>query len=290
MPVYNREKYVREAVESVLNQTFENFEFLIIDDGSEDQTDNILRSFSDARIRLISHSQNKGIAQRMNEGLALARGECLAIMNSDDIAFPERIEKQVAYLDQNPDIGAVASTAILIDAEGRTLSRVWEAEKNSISYKEITKTMKRVCCICNPTTMVRTKILKRYRFNEKLPNFGEDYEMWLHFCSDKNLIYKFSEPLLKYREHSKSERSLHKRGCIKRAQQLRIKTKTLFLLRRLGKFGWNNYATAIFLELQKDVFVWIKYCLQDAFSRIAGSFQFSKTDEKSPRKKRLKKL
>src|SRR5688572_25740567 len=103
MTVYNTERYVREAVESILGQTFRDFEFIIIDDGSTDSAPAILREYADRdpRIRLVSRP-NTGIVRAANEGIALARGNYLARMDSDDVALPHRFEKQVRYLNEHP--------------------------------------------------------------------------------------------------------------------------------------------------------------------------------------------
>lgn len=109
MPVYNGEEYLREAIESILFQSFGNFEFLIIDDGSTDDSINIIASYTDPRIRVITNGENIGIARALNKGIELARGKYIARMDSDDISLPKRFEKQVDFLDKNPEIGIVGS-------------------------------------------------------------------------------------------------------------------------------------------------------------------------------------
>lgn len=276
MPVYNRERYVREAIESILRQTFSDFEFLIIDDGSTDQTINIVHSFSDPRIRLIQNAQHEGIWKSVNRGLRVARGEYLARMDSDDIALPQRLEKQSKHLDQNPDVEAVASTILSIDADGNDLPNRWEAEKNNISYHQIKEAMIRTCCICNPTTMVRTKILKKYLFNEKLNNNGADYEMWLHFCSDNIPIHKIPEPLLKFREHAQSEtfyyKHQHKNLPGQQAKKLRIKIKMFFLLRRLRWGKWNQYTGRVFVQIGKDIYQFCRMLLEHFYKKRGHLF------------------
>ena len=104
MPAYNVEKYVEEAVHSILAQTFCDFEFIIVDDGSTDRTHDILRSFSDPRIRLIFNEKNEGNYPARNRGCRLARGKYIAVMDADDVAMPERLEKQVKYMEEHPDV------------------------------------------------------------------------------------------------------------------------------------------------------------------------------------------
>lgn len=124
MPVYNTERYIKEAVESILAQTFADFEFIIIDDGSTDQSLEILKQCAakDARIRLISR-ENRGILRTRNEAIAMANGEFIAVMDSDDISMPERFAIQVDYLQQHPDCLAVGCMAYSIDSSGSSLSQ-----------------------------------------------------------------------------------------------------------------------------------------------------------------------
>ena len=122
MPVYNTERYVAEAVESILAQTLGDFEFVIIDDGSTDGSRAILEPYAkqDDRIRLISRP-NTGIIGARNEALGLAKGELIAVMDSDDVALPERFEVQVAYLREHPEVVCLGSKVQCIDEAGRFL-------------------------------------------------------------------------------------------------------------------------------------------------------------------------
>ena len=101
MAVYNGEKYLLEAIESILNQTYTNFEFLIINDGSTDSTEEIILSYSDQRIRYIKNEQNLKLIASLNKGLDLAKGKYIARMDADDISLPDRLEKQVNFLERN---------------------------------------------------------------------------------------------------------------------------------------------------------------------------------------------
>src|SRR5690554_5460849 len=105
MPVYNREKYVSDAVGSILNQTFNDFEFIIIDDGSTDITLNIIEVFSDSRICLVKLNKNKGQYYARNLGMGMAKGKYICVMDSDDIAMPKRIEVQYQYMENNKHVG-----------------------------------------------------------------------------------------------------------------------------------------------------------------------------------------
>ena len=119
LAVYNGQEYLRAAIESVLGQTFPNFEFLIIDDGSIDGSLNIVREYArrDGRIRIITRP-NKGLTNTLNEGISLARGEYLARMDADDICMPRRFERQLGYMKDHPDCVLVGSRVELMDPEG----------------------------------------------------------------------------------------------------------------------------------------------------------------------------
>lgn len=134
MPVFNGAPFVEEAVESILAQTFADFEFIIIDDGSTDRSLELLQRYADRdhRIRLFSQS-NLGIGRTRNKALSLATGEFLAVMDSDDVSLPDRFSKQVHYLRDNPDCAAVGCLATLIDSDGLPTSD-WQSWR---SHEEI---------------------------------------------------------------------------------------------------------------------------------------------------------
>ena len=123
MPVYNGERYLSESVESILNQTFENFEFIIIDDGSSDHTQEIIRNYQakDSRVILVTNDENIGLTKSLNKGLALARAEYLARMDADDVCLPQRLERQISYMSAHPEIGVLGTNKRTIDSEGSCL-------------------------------------------------------------------------------------------------------------------------------------------------------------------------
>ena len=123
MSVYNGEKYLRKAVDSILNQTFKDFEFLIINDGSTDKTAEILQSYRDPRIKIVNNQKNMGLTKSLSRGLGIAKGDYIARMDADDISMPERLEKQVNMLEQRPELGMVGTWYCVID------------EKDNIKYE-----------------------------------------------------------------------------------------------------------------------------------------------------------
>jgi len=119
MPVYNGQRYLRQAIESILGQTFTNFEYLIVDDGSVDASRDIVRSYRDSRIKLIENKKNLGVVKALNCGIALAEGDYIARQDADDISHPKRLEKQVAFLNSHPEIALLGTRVNSIDQHGR---------------------------------------------------------------------------------------------------------------------------------------------------------------------------
>ncbi|MGQ4650682.1 glycosyltransferase [Lyngbya aestuarii] len=208
MPVYNAEIYLREAVESILNQTFSDFKFLIINDGSTDQSEAILQEFQkqDKRIKIISRS-NKGLIATLNEGLDYANERYIARMDADDIALPERFAKQVAFLEENPDYVAVGSQVLLIDPEGWPISLF----SQQTSHEEIDDAhMKgKGGAICHPAVMLRRDALKNIGGYRQQMKHSEDLDLFLRLAEIGRLA-NLSDILLQYRMHPNSIGNSHR--------------------------------------------------------------------------------
>jgi glycosyltransferase involved in cell wall biosynthesis len=193
MPAYNAEKYISEAIESILAQTFGDFEFIIINDGSTDNTVEIVQSYKvkDPRIKFYDRKQNKGIIYTANEYLDFASGEYIARMDADDVALQTRLEKQVAYMDKNRDVGALGAWTQYFP--GFDISK----RPTGIGILYLLKD----CPIDNPSSMVRTSVVKMHniRYNS---NFlaCEDYEFWYQLMKVSR-ISNLQELLLMHRWH-----------------------------------------------------------------------------------------
>jgi glycosyltransferase involved in cell wall biosynthesis len=193
MAVYNRADTVRHAIESVLAQTFRDFELLAIDDGSKDASVEIVRSIQDDRIRLVVHETNQGTPRTRNHGLELARGRYLAILDSDDYAYPTRLERQVRYLDENPEVAAVGSWAVGTNRRGQTrrlLVRVTEP-------RDIRARIPFVSCFKNPTMTARTDVLRRFGYRAEFP-ICQDIDLWARISS-KHALANLPAFLVRYR-------------------------------------------------------------------------------------------
>jgi glycosyltransferase involved in cell wall biosynthesis len=186
-------------VQSILTQTFQDFELLIIDDGSTDSTSSILSSFNDSRIRLLPNDQNIGLISTLNRGLALASGQYVARMDADDIAAPERLSKQVTYLDTHPDVHVVGTMVNLIDEQGIIFG-------GGLHYptepEEIRNYLLRECCLIHPSTTFRKETVIAAGGYAASAKHAEDYDLWLRL-SDLHKIANLPDTLLSYRMHKK---------------------------------------------------------------------------------------
>ena len=198
MPVYNGMPYLPLAVESILNQTFKDFEFIIVDDCSNDDSLVYLQAIHDKRVVLVPLSQNKGVTGALQEGMNKVRGKYIARLDADDIAKPDRLLKQVEYMDNNPDVGLLGSSIDLIDSSGRILKHV-NLAKNDI---EIRWRMMVKNPFVHSTVMFRYELVNTHHLGYTL-QYGEDYKLWTELIRySKGYISK--DKLIQYRTHNQS--------------------------------------------------------------------------------------
>ena len=195
MPVYNGEDFLRATMESVLNQTYTDFEFLIINDGSTDASAEIAASFSDPRIRIECNERNLGLIATLNRGLGLARGEFIARMDADDLSYPTRFERQLAFLDAHPEIGACGTWFEKVTPQGTTVMRMPESPA----------LIRLFLLFDNPflhsSMMLRRTVLESHalRFDPAYPH-SEDYDLWVR-CSSITDMANMPEVLVRYNDH-----------------------------------------------------------------------------------------
>ncbi len=204
MSVHNGEKYLREAIDSILSQTFTDFEFIIINDGSTDSSEHIIRSYDDQRIRSVTQEKNIGLPASLNIGFALARGEYLARMDADDISVPERLRTQVTFLDEHPTIGVAGGWAQVF---GHEAPHIW---KNPTNPDEVDALLLFSCCLLHPTTMIRRSILTKHhlRYNEQFTT-AQDYELWSR-VREVTQLTNIPRILLHYRTYAPGDSSAKK--------------------------------------------------------------------------------
>ena len=199
IPVYNREKYVGEAIDSILAQSFTNFELLLIDDGSTDGSIEIMKSYTDPRVRLVRNEHNLGIPKTRNKGLQLARGDYIAILDSDDTALSDRLVKQVAFLDRYKDYALLGSWATQMDEEGRPLEK---GKRQFVSSGEVKSHLLFRCWLPHSSIMVRAAILQAYGYREQYV-LCSDFDLFVRLAR-KHQLGHLPEPLVRHRVHEGS--------------------------------------------------------------------------------------
>lgn len=197
MCVYDGERYLSEALESILNQTFRDFEFIIIDDGSTDGTGAILGRYKnlDKRIQ-VYHQENQGFTASLNRGFRLAKGTYIARMDADDISLQRRFDKQVRFLDNHPEIGVVGTWVAYVEKGGGILGE-W---RTPISPTIAEWHLFFEPCVAHPSVMMRRDILKKIKgYNPRILQ-AQDYDLWVRIASKMRLT-NLSEVLLLRRVH-----------------------------------------------------------------------------------------
>lgn len=231
MSVHNGQDFLRDAIDSILRQTFSDIEILIVDDASTDATRDILASFSDPRVRLFFSESNRGLTRNLNHLIREARGVYIARMDHDDISLPHRLAQQVSFLDRNQEIGLVGASAELIDALGRKLGVVSKPE----THEEIVAHFVHSNCVIHPTAMIRRTVLDRVGLYDEGFRYAQDYDLWLRI-SEISRVHNLPDVLLRYRVHAGQisagrvvEQSMcaHKTNLAARRRRLRISKTTL---------------------------------------------------------------
>jgi glycosyltransferase involved in cell wall biosynthesis/precorrin-6B methylase 2 len=199
MPVYNAEKYVKMAIESVLNQTYKNFEFIIINDQSTDSTLKIINSFKDFRIKVINTNKNIGVAKALNIGLNFIKGKYIARMDADDICVINRFKILKKYLDSHLKVGVVGSWVSKINDIGNVIKE----EQPITKFLEIQKQIIYHNPIVHSTVMFRSSLIVKYGTYDERLNGAEDWDLWLRYAKFTEIV-NLPQILLKYRNNQDS--------------------------------------------------------------------------------------
>lgn len=220
MPIYNaEEKYLREAIESIINQTYNNYEFIIINDGSTNNVKEVISSYKDSRIIYVENEKNQGIAVALNLGINLAKGEYIVRMDSDDISYPLRFKRQLDFMEQNLNIGVLGTWYELIDKN--------EIVENPINNNEIVKKILFFGnSIGHPTVMIRKSIIDKFQVRyDKNHVPAEDYGLWLSLI-DSVQFANLPEVLLAYRIHKNSTSVVYSDIQLNKANELRLEIQS----------------------------------------------------------------
>lgn len=223
MPVYNAEQYLEESIESVINQTYNNFELLIINDGSTDSSEQIVKNIDDPRITLVNNDGNRGLIYTLNKGIELAKGSYIARMDSDDICHPARLDRQIRFLQGNEDVAMAGTFVEIIDDNGKLIDH----GDYPVQSTEIRHTLLEYCCFCHPSVMYRKDAVLAAGGYRSEFRHAEDYDLWLRIA-ECYPVANVPEYLLKYRMHSSqvsyanhSEQYRIARECIRAALRRR---------------------------------------------------------------------
>ena len=259
MSAYNVEKYIREAIDSIVNQSFTDFECIIVDDGSTDGTKDTIRSYDDKRILLVENKHD--FIASLNMGMKMATGKYIARMDADDIMHPDRLKIQHSIMETEPSI-TVCGTWMNIF--GENISKRAFGIGNGLIEHPLLMFLKR-CFIANPSTMVRSDFLRKHRIRyEKEYIHAEDFKFWVEVAKHRGVFYVESQPLVNYRI---SENQVTKR---KREEQKttseRISREILYYLLDKNSEKYPELATFLnsLLELHEKEFINFTEMLQIA--------------------------
>ena len=199
MVAYNSEKYIGYAIQSILDQAYDNLELIIIEDGSTDKTLQIINSYKDPRINIIENSNNMGIPFSRNRALASSNGKYIAVLDSDDISLDMRIFDQVEFLENNPSFGLIGGLSELIDSSGFNMNII---QGQSLSSEETMVHLLFKNCFTHSTIMFNKELIKSFSFNLDFA-VCEDYELIVKIAQ-KRKIKNLNKVIIQYRIHNKN--------------------------------------------------------------------------------------
>ncbi len=236
MPFYNAEKFLDESIQSILNQTFTDFEFIIINDASTDNSDKVVQKYlKDKRIIYIKNKENKGIVHNLNKGIKIAKADVIARMDGDDISMPERFEKQYRFMQDNKDISIIGAQAQTINTDGKKLEKMsFETDVNIIEKKFFY-----IDNFLHPLIMYRKKDVINVGLYREQFNLVEDNDLYLRLLFGEYRGANLNSTLLEYRKHDNSTDKYFKRKVwrlFKMRIQLLVKYKVLDLKKYLYTF------------------------------------------------------
>ncbi|MDC7771444.1 glycosyltransferase [Priestia megaterium] len=235
MPVYNGEKYLAEAIESILNQTYQDYEFLIINDGSTDRSEAIINTYRDKRIRLVNNNENIKLIATLNKGIELSRGKYIARMDCDDISHPTRLSEQVEYMEKNQD---VVMCGTWVETIGLGRKQIW---KYPTEHNQIQASLLFECVLAHPTVIIKKAILNELEiYYDKNYIHAEDYELWKRLSKYK--ISNIPKVLLKYRILTNSVSNSNRKT--QQQSLINIHKKTL---KELNLYSSINHRTLSYL-------------------------------------------
>jgi|APGre2960657468_1045069.scaffolds.fasta_scaffold07714_5 glycosyltransferase involved in cell wall biosynthesis len=274
IPVWNGERYLQEAVESVRNQDLEGLEIVVVDDGSTDGTSAILRGYAhDGRIRV--HSQtNQGLVAALNIGIQIARADYIARFDSDDICMPRRLETQLRYLESHPSVLALGGAIEMIDEHGHSKGR----RNYPLGQDRATNGMLAGCTLAHPAVMMRKAAVLAVGGYRSCFKHAEDYDLWLRLI-DKGSVDNLDEVVIKYRVHPESVTQKHGSSqslsatAARIAQLRRAKGLPDPFASRVAPLKVEEFMGASFSDEEQAAFAHIRFRLLAETGASVGDYQ-----------------
>lgn len=260
MSVYNCEDYISDTIKSILNQTFKDFELIIVDDGSTDRSVDIINSFNDHRIKLFRFKENQGIPKALNFGIAKCNGKYIAKADADDIYKIDRFEKQKQVLDTNSHISVVGSRVHYFPTDEAAKNglkyiskkRYFEKQINSVlTSADIKEKMYMFLCLIHSVMMIRRELLEAFMYDENYSDIGEDYKLLYDLNKKGYNMINVKEKLIQVRIRNESTSIVRKQKLfeaffnVKNEEVIKLFDSPVFI------WGASNYGIGIRNELEK---------------------------------------
>ena len=213
IPSYNHENYIRECINSILNQTYKNLEIIIEDDCSQDNTQQEIKKIKDKRIKSFFSEKNKGVVETMNDLLKKCNGKYIAIIGSDDVWYPEKIAEQVKIFKNNPKVGAVFTEVDIIDENGHKYNKSSDFDSNIFRSLNVPRAERLKMFymygnhLCHPSSMITKEVLENVGFYNKAYRQLHDYDYWVRVANQYD-IYIINKKLMAYRRERKNAKSV----------------------------------------------------------------------------------
>jgi hypothetical protein len=230
LPVWNGERYLADAIDSVLAQTFADFELIVVDDGSNDGSGALIRRYRDRRIQRIENEKNLGVTRSLNLATARARGRYLARMDADDRCAPERFERQVAFLDAHPRVALVASRARRIDAHGSPLGVL----DTPVDGEWLRRRLRLGNCIVHGSVMLRADAVRALGGYDEAMERAEDYDLWLRLAQ-LHAVAALPDLLYDWRDHGEGVGQRHHAEQEAATQRVQLAARRRFSAALVGE-------------------------------------------------------
>ena len=251
MSVYNGEKYIKESIDSILKQTYKHFEFIIVDDYSEDSTNYILTSLFDPRVKLIKNSRRLGQAMSLNKAINKSKGKYIARQDHDDISVTDRLMNQVRFMEKNPKIGLLGSNGTLIN-EQSDIIKEYDVPSNCLKIKWSLLFRNQ---FLHSSVMIRSSILQKFKLLYVDYKFSQDFDLWLKIASF-SCLENVNEKLIKIRKHPDSKSK--KNDILKHEIPRKISRENINKIFRINNSNHNTLRAFIYPKKEnlsfKEVF------------------------------------